>query len=91
LSQSHCNALLIDRYALTIGQEMPLSYATDIHPNMVQINFDGDRKKANCLGMPAWIIFKFASPLNYKSAKVTVREQFVTSPDENEYEMTRHR
>jgi hypothetical protein len=49
LSQPRCKALVIDRYALTIGQEVPSS-ATDLHLTMAQIKFDGDRKKMNCLG-----------------------------------------
>jgi hypothetical protein len=58
---------------------------------MAEIKFDVDRRKANCLGMPAWITFKFASPPNYEAAKVTVREQFVQGPVESEYEMTHSR
>jgi hypothetical protein len=90
LSQPYCKALLIDQYARTVGYEA-LSSATDLRLTMAQIKFDGDRKETNCLGMPAWITFKFASPLNYNAAKVTVREQFVEGPDENEYEMAHHR
>jgi hypothetical protein len=68
LSQPHCKALVIDRYALTIGQEVPSS-PTDLRLTMAQIKFDGDRKETNCLGMPAWITFEFASPPNYKPRK----------------------
>jgi hypothetical protein len=90
LSQPHCKALLIDRYALTVGSAASRS-ATDFRITMTEIKFDGDREKANCLGMPAQITFKFASPLNHNAAKVTVREQFVDGPDEKEYQMTHHR
>jgi hypothetical protein len=56
---------------------------------MAEIKFDGDREEANCLGMPAWITFKFSSPPNYNAASVTVRQQLESGPDENAYEMTR--
>jgi hypothetical protein len=88
LTQSFCKELLIDKYALTISFEEPSS-ARDLRITMAEIKFDGDREDANCLGMPVWITFKFSSPPNYNTASVTVREQFVTGPDENVYEMTR--
>lgn len=90
LSQPHCKAVPIDQYALTVGSEVPSS-ATDLRLTMAEIKFDGDREKTNCLGMPARITFKFVSPRKHNAAKVTVREQFVEGPDENEYEMTHHR
>jgi hypothetical protein len=89
LTHPYCKGL-IDRYALTIGFEEQSS-ATDLRITMAEIKFDGDRKRGNCLGMRAWITFKFALPPNYEAAKVTVREQFVQGPDENEYEMTHRR
>ena len=89
LSQPSCKALPIDRYALTVGFAPPLS-ATDFRMTMAQIKFDGDREKTNCLAMPACITFEFATPLNHNAAKVTVREQFLQGPDENEYAMTHH-
>jgi hypothetical protein len=90
LSQPSCKALPVDQYALTVGYAQPLS-ATDFRITRAQIKFDGDREKTNCLGMPAWVTFEFASPLNHNAAKVTVREQFVEGPDENEYEMIHHK
>jgi len=90
LSQPYCKPLPIDQYALTVSYEVP-STATDLRLTTAEIKFDGDRKETNCLGMPARITFKFVSPLNHGAAKVTVTEQFVEGPDENEYEMTHHR
>jgi hypothetical protein len=90
LSKPYCEALPIDQYALTVGYEPPLS-KTDLRVTSAQIKFDGDRKKTNCIGMPAWITFKFSSPLNHNAAKVIVREQFAEGPDESEYEMVRRR
>lgn len=88
LADSFCKELLIGKYALTIEFEEPTS-PRDLRITMAQIKFDGDREDANCLGMPAWITFRFSSPPNYNAASVTVREQFVTGPEENVYEMTR--
>jgi hypothetical protein len=90
LSKPYCEALPIDQYALTVGYEPPLS-KTDLRVTSAQIKFDGDWKKTNCIGMPAWITFKFSSPLNHNAAKVIVREQFAEGPDESEYEMVRRR
>jgi hypothetical protein len=72
LTYPYCKAVLIDRYALGVGFEK----AAPAHDliKKAELKFDGERKKANCLGMPAWIAFHFASPPNYQSAKVTVRE-----------------
>ena len=102
LTQPYCKALQIGRYALTVGLNVEGSaaeiramlgsagfFATD-HVTSAEIKLDGDRKRTNCLGMPAWISFKFGSPPNYGAARVTVREQFIQGANENEYEMTRH-
>jgi len=92
LTQSYCKELLIDQHALMIGFEAPSSAnvrTSDLHITMAEIKFDGDRKDANCVGMPMWITFKFSSPPHYNAASVTVRQQFETGPDENAYEMTR--
>jgi hypothetical protein len=90
LSQPNCEPLLIDRYAVSVSLD-PRSSATDVRITSVELEFDGERKENNCLGMPSLLTFTFASSLHHEEAKVTVREQFGRGPDENAYEMTRTR
>jgi hypothetical protein len=87
LTHPYCKVLHIDRYALTVEVDQPEDAHNPPLISMAEIKFDGNRKKTNCLSMPAWITFHFASPPNYEGAKVTIREQLVEGPDENEYEM----
>ena len=90
LSQPNCVPLPIDRYAVSVGLE-PLSSTTDIRITSVELKFDGERKESNCLGMPSWFTFRFASSLHHEEAKVTVREQFAAGPDESFFDMTHYR
>jgi hypothetical protein len=90
LSQPNCEPLTIDRYAVSVGLEPPSS-KTDVRITSVELKFDGERKESNCLGLPSWLTFKFASSLHYEEAKVTVRQQFVAGPDESVFDMTHYR
>jgi hypothetical protein len=90
LSQTDCEPLTIDRYAVSVGLE-PSSSTTDVRITSVELKFDGERKESNCIGMPGWLTFRFASSLHHEEAKVTVREQFVVGPDESVFDMTHYR
>jgi hypothetical protein len=90
VSQPDCEPLPIDRYAVSVGLEPPSS-TTDVRITSVELKFDGERKESNCLGMPSWLTFRFASSLHHEEAKVTVREQFAAGPDERVFDMTHYR